>query len=398
MAPVPAPFSAAHPGESRIRALEGLRGLLALWVTVSHVICLCGLDESVPAYVRKSFWQWLAYAGPAVDVFIILSGFAIFKMLRNSSYSYGPFLLNRTFRIFPVYLTCLALAFMTSGLSQSLYATAPWHLTAYFQRAPAGLGAALAHWPAQLGCQRTLFQGLAPSTWPPPDGIVDFLPPAWSATLEWQFYLIAPALVPLCSGRAGSWLLAALLAFALCGSLLLSSAGFTYGGFLGLKLWLFLLGMASGLLHERLPYTTRFQRRLMGSAALVGAVIITLTLHNPDAMLWVIVFAGVTTKDNRAAGLSRTVLTYGPLLWIGRISYSLYLVHWPLLTIGIWLLLQSHPAVSSPVAAAWLFCVGMPAIIGLAGGLHAWVEAPLMRLGRRFVARSDSLRPAPASP
>ena len=194
------PAPAARPGARRIDELEGLRGLLALWVALSHLACLCGLDALRPALVRPGIWEWLLYAGPAVDVFIILSGFAIFKLLQGPPLGYRAFYTGRAFRLFPVYLTCLALTVALLALSHSVAVAAPWHATGYFQRWVAGLSTLQAHGPAQLGLQLPLLHGLTPPGWPPPAGIVDFLPPAWSATLEWQFYLVAPALLALSRG------------------------------------------------------------------------------------------------------------------------------------------------------------------------------------------------------
>ena len=380
------PASAARPGARRIDELEGLRGLLALWVAVSHVACLCGLDALRPALARKGLWEWLFYAGPAVDVFIILSGFAIFKMLRRSPLGYGAFFTGRAFRLFPVFLTCLALAAALTPLSQWVAGAAPWHTTGYFQRWAAGLSILREHWPAQLGFQAPLLQGLVPPGWLPPQGVVDFLPPAWSATLEWQFYLVAPVLVALGLGPRGGRFLALLLGLALIAAFLSAAVGVTYPGFIGLKLWFFVVGMISAHVHERLPYASAEWQRWWWLPALALGAALTVIARSPAIAIWLLTFGAVASAANRVV-VWRWLLTRRPMLWLGRISYSLYLLHWPVLVIVLAMVLRFFPGISGPAAAGLILVAGLPVVLGLAGRLHVWLEAPLMRLGRQLAGR-----------
>jgi peptidoglycan/LPS O-acetylase OafA/YrhL len=380
------PVPATRPGARRIDELEGLRGLLALWVAVSHIACLCGLDELRPHLLRRGIWDWLLYAGPAVDVFIILSGFAIFKMLQREPMGYRAFLTGRAFRLFPVYLVCLALAVMAFPLSQCVSVATAWHLTDYFHRWSSGLSALNEHWSVQLGLQLSLLHGLLPPGWPPPQGAVNFLPPAWSATLEWQFYLVAPAMVACCAGARRRGALGGLLILAFGVAFISEAAGLVEGSFLGVKLWLFVLGMISAQLHERLPFLATAWQRWWWLPAFALAAALTFVFHTPSVLLWLMTFGIVLSIGKRAAGL-RQLLTSRPLLWLGSISYSLYLLHWPLLVAGLALILHFSPAITGPAAAAWLLAAGLPVVLVLAGRLHVWLEAPLMRLGRRLSGR-----------
>lgn len=58
----------------RFQQIEGLRGYLALWVLVGHLIGYSGIALSPKFYL-------FAGATKAVDVFIILSGFVITHMM-----------------------------------------------------------------------------------------------------------------------------------------------------------------------------------------------------------------------------------------------------------------------------------------------------------------------------
>ena len=378
----------ANLGARRIDELEGLRGLLALWVVVSHVVCLCGLDAVRPALVPRSIWEWLVYAGTAVNVFVILSGFAIFKMLRATPPGYGAFVTGRAFRLFPVYLTCLALTLALISVSGFVSSTAPWHSTDYFQRWTSDLANVRAHWPVQLALQLPLLHGLAPPGWPPPQGISDVLPPAWSATLEWQFYLVAPALLSFGPGRRGGRFLAGLLALAVVAALFLAADDMTYGGFLGLKLWLFVVGMISAFLHGTHDAAASAMPRWWWLPGFALAAFLTYVFHDPAPLLWLAAFAVIFAPHQPLAAAGSWLLTRRPLLWLGRISYSLYLLHWPLLVGGLALVLRLAPGIKGTTAAVWLLAAGLPVILLLAGRLHAKLEAPLMRYGRRLAGRT----------
>jgi len=88
----------------RIESLEGLRGLLALWVVLGHVLALAGLGIG-----WRGPFKLLTDGGRAVDVFIILSGFVIFLLVDQQKEPYGHFIWRRFWRLFPVYAACCAL-------------------------------------------------------------------------------------------------------------------------------------------------------------------------------------------------------------------------------------------------------------------------------------------------
>ena len=101
----------------RAAEFDGLRGLLALWVVISHILCWCGFAD-IPNLSdgAADYWTNFIYAQPAVDTFIILSGFAISALIHEGNKSYAGFMVNRVFRIYPVYLICLLLGFLSSAL------------------------------------------------------------------------------------------------------------------------------------------------------------------------------------------------------------------------------------------------------------------------------------------
>ncbi|MGA7936760.1 MAG: acyltransferase family protein, partial [Kovacikia sp.] len=89
----------------RITEFEGLRALLAWWFFLGHALVFSGFTDSKSLPI---FASWLLENGYAVDVFIILSGFVIFLLLdTNPHKSYAQFIVERLFRIYPIFLVAL---------------------------------------------------------------------------------------------------------------------------------------------------------------------------------------------------------------------------------------------------------------------------------------------------
>ena len=81
-------------------AIEGLRGLAALWVCHSHVIQT--LD---PIYQPASIFAHLTVGRESVQIFFILSGYVIGLTCKNvfSQNNAIVYLLKRLIRLFPMY-------------------------------------------------------------------------------------------------------------------------------------------------------------------------------------------------------------------------------------------------------------------------------------------------------
>jgi peptidoglycan/LPS O-acetylase OafA/YrhL len=115
-------------------------------------------------------------------------------------------------------------------------------------------------------------------------------------------------------------------------------------------------------------------------------------------VIWALCFGCLFTAPGGLAGRAlerlRRLLAHASLQWLGRISYPLYLVHWPLLVFSLAALLRAKPGLSYGEAALWLLLLGVPLMLGAAWLLHLWIEAPCMRLAKRLTA-STARRPAP---
>ena len=109
--------------QERFSAIEGLRGYMALWVLAAHCLGAAGYEIDQLHGVIKMIRD----AGYAVDVFVIVSGFVISRLIIKSRERYIVFIGRRFFRLFPLYALCMvAGAMLTNLLIWNLNASGEW--------------------------------------------------------------------------------------------------------------------------------------------------------------------------------------------------------------------------------------------------------------------------------
>ncbi len=158
--------------------LDGLRGMLAVYVMVSHAC----MFAPVPGWLAGPF----SHGEAIVDLFFALSGLVVVNSLERFDYRPLPFLKARAKRLLPVYFTVLALAVVLICLGSPLAALpwlSPYSVAGSFWRGmePFFLWHVVSH--------VFLIQGLLPHGFSP-WGWITVLPPAWSLSTEWQFYML----------------------------------------------------------------------------------------------------------------------------------------------------------------------------------------------------------------
>lgn len=379
--------SATKRPSSRIDELDGLRGILALWVAVVHIISWCGLTPLAFPVWGMFKRLWIESAQDAVNVFIILSGFVISYLIHSQRPSYGRFMIGRFFRIYPVYLICLLLGFFSIGSVSFLLQHAPWHTHPDFQDWMSATALAQADQPIpHLLAHLTLLFGLIPEKILPAAAYT-LLGPAWSITLEWQYYLIAPLLARLVFYRAGWLLLAAIMA----GGFVFSH--FWTGSFLPMQIQWFLIGIGSFHLYTNETLRQTNPRHLTFAVIIIGAAAVAVSWHGIALCVWAVVLGSLLLTASAAVpadGYTRFLtgwrcrLNRPGLQWLGKISYPVYLVHWPVIVFLLAGMLRFQPSLSPVLALGILFVIGLPAILLAAWLLHLIIEKPLMRFGKKF--------------
>nr|WP_294549362.1 acyltransferase [uncultured Rhodopila sp.] len=365
----------------RIEEFESLRGLMALWVLLGHVT----LTFTPPRSLDSVAWRLLGANTKPVDVFIILSGFVVFNLLSRGRESYRRYIARRFLRLFPAYLVCLLISL--AMLPVTYAANVGLHpVTARTLERVAIIGAGLAQfWPHVLA-HLTMLHGAVPARMLPLTDYV-FLGQAWSISVEWQFYLIAPLLLWLATMRrrlVGLGLLAALCAGVFHARLAFGS------GFIGAHVGYFALGCCSFFVWQadrRWPALLARHATLAIPAA-CAAWIVLLPQEWPGAIWIAVLLSCITVSLPNPCYLARAIsaaLHMSALRWLGRISYSLYLTHMIALNAILWLLRDAGLA---PLPMILTTGAGTLLITLLAADLlHRWVEAPFISLGRRLPDR-----------
>lgn len=265
-----------------------------------------------------------------VDVFFVISGFLISKIIldgtRAGSFSYSSFYRRRIRRIFP------ALFFMLSVVS----------LLAFFILLPPALkefGKTLAA--TTLFVSNMEFYRLSGYF----EGAAEFKPllHTWSLAVEEQFYIIFP-LVLMATKRwfKGRYLIVVLASAAI--SLLMSAwlvmrspnAAFYLGPTRAFELM-----MGAILALNVLPQLSNHVAREIVAAAGIGLIVVCVFAFNrnalfpgPSAFLPCLGAAAVIYSGQAGSSATAKALSLPVIRFIGAISYSLYLWHWPILSLA----------------------------------------------------------------
>lgn len=304
---------------------------MAWWVVLGHALILSGLSAFIPQRIGR-----IVMAGDiAVDVFIIVSGFVITNLMLAKKETYLPYIVRRAFRIYPIYVLCLAIGILTTSLYVAAYTGNTW--TANEELRVGRIAAQSEYFWQHLGLHLTLLHGMVPENIMPFAGTA-FLGPAWSLSLEWQFYLVAPVLIGLLSGRPIVMLVTALAALVVHVAFTSGKLGvWLYKPFLPLAIEYFILGILS-----RLTLEYRQVSKVPPELLLVIVGISAVFVDPRAVLIWSVFFLATLFESGRIAPASKPVAYLMKLFifndWLARIgqwSYSTYLIHIPIFCVVV---------------------------------------------------------------
>jgi peptidoglycan/LPS O-acetylase OafA/YrhL len=392
------PSESASPIElktAHIPELDALRGILSWWVVINHI-----LSQSKYEFGKYDMWlRILVKGGYAVDIFMILSGFVISRLLREKRECYLPFITRRFFRIFPVLLFGLLLAMLARPFAWSIILD-HWAPDASSDKWWASvLDNDRRYFGWHLLAHLTMLHGAIPDKILP-GGTGALLVPAWSISLEWQYYLIAPLLMTVLARFRvlGGVLICVGSVFVLkfFGAQML--AVFPATGFLSQKFYLFVIGWISYITfsqlkgsHPDLPWQILFC-----ITPLFGWVSRSMPLT-----IWIAILA-IALADGKGRTVARLawakkILNHPWLQQLGKISYSTYLVHPSVNLVAGAVILYYLPKATSGGMALLLCVTAVPTTIIVSILSYRFIEAPFIRIGGKLARGIKDNRTSPFS-
>lgn len=334
--------------------IDGLRAIAILCVLIFHAF---------PNAVTGGFI--------GVDVFFVISGYLIstilFTDLQKGRFSFKTFYMRRVRRLFPALITVLVATFAVGWL-----VLLPEEFAQLGKHIAAGMGF-VANF---VYLDEAGYFDKAAETKP--------LLHLWTLGVEEQFYIVWPVIL----FAAWKWgrRLFPVLAVIFIASFLYNVMQVTVDRdkafFLPYaRFWELLAGAGSAYVHlkARFDFPALKNARVQDVAACAGVGLILASayfIHKdmrfPGFLAVLPVLGAVLLVSARQAWINRAILSHPVMVWIGAISYPLYLWHWPVLS--------------------YLHIIEIPLSAGVAFGALG-VSVLLAWLTYRFIERSVRARP-----
>ena len=369
----------------RYRSLDSLRGLAALAVVLDH--CVLSLGDRTPKLLHGLELTPLSVmtAGRlAVILFFVISGFVLsLPYIAGAGQRYVPYLARRICRL---YIPCAFALLVALGLYLLLARPLPPDVPSIVRDS----------WgkpvPPAIVADHFLMTG-----YPMASRALDY--PLWSLIIEMRASIVFPLLVllvfrlqwiavglgiavALASAKLALWLgdSAPYVAETLPGSLLLTTTYLTYFVF-GIMIAVRLETLQQRL--KRLPPIVHWLA--LPAIACVWCAMQDLHIeHHNYANLICGVFAVYLVAASVTVARAERFLAHPVCAWLGRISFSLYLLHYPILLAAYALL---YPALPSGAIIA----LALPVMAGAATLMQMYVEGPSVGLSRRVGKYAERL-------
>ena len=303
--------SAVQPKGQYRPDIDGLRALAVMAVVLHHLSA-----------------KWVPGGFIGVDVFFVISGYLITKIISreiaDGTFTFVRFYERRIRRLFPALLTVLAFVLVAG----------------WFVLLPSDYLATLRASAATLLFSANILFWHVQADYFAADAKLNPLLHMWSLGVEEQFYLLFPIVLVMIHRWMPRWLVPAMLAgfsLSLALSIVFTPTSFVASYFLlPTRAWELLAGGLLAVIPIRQP-GSRYWRELLALAAVLAILVpaFQYTQQTPfpghAALLPVLGTATLIWLGGGASTAVSKLLQLRPVVYIGLISYSLYLWHWPLI-------------------------------------------------------------------
>lgn len=372
-----------------IDPLTGIRGVASGWVVLLHIqLLLPALLPPLPI-----LGALVGSGNLGVDLFFLLSGFVITytyldRLGRGTPGAVRRFFILRFARIYPAHLATLLLVVALVAVSSAI--GSPPHDERRF---------------SLLSFIMNLFmlQAVPPA--------LSWNDPAWSISAEFLAYLFFPLAVPVLArltARSAGITAAVILSIGVpaMGIVVATADEWVYwSGYV--LIW---LRIAVAFPVGCLLYVVWRSRppgewaRWGGAISLTGVIgVIAACLLTPPARaltlpVWAYPFLALLIFGLASAlGWISRLLSTRVMVWSGKISYSVYLIHFPIVLLTVTLLERMQPLNNPALRIGVLLCL-LGAVIGAGAALFYVVEEPARRAIRALAERRATSRPDAGTP
>jgi peptidoglycan/LPS O-acetylase OafA/YrhL len=345
---------ALHPQVRQIDALTGLRAVAALWVMLYHFQSY-KMDQVYSFGIADPL---TTKGGLGVDLFFILSGFIMLHVYAASFHrqvngsNYSEFLIYRIARLYPVHVFTLGIMLALATASTLVGGRAPLHPEMYS-------GGAMI---SNLLLIHAWFGAASPNM------------PAWSISAEWFAYLLFPALC--------YWIQTNRYIPAIYCVVAVAALAILPGPIVHIPLVQVMIDFVMGMAILRILDTV-YLPKITGACA-ISTIVILLYCAPESGAIMLVVMAILIAALARGQDYFGGALSHPIAVYIGEISYSLYMVHWPVRAILREVFAKLAPA-AHPLLIIPAYCAAT--LIAAAATYHL-VEVP----GRRMIRRLSVTR------
>lgn len=366
-------FKIFKSSKSRIPELDGLRGLALLMVLTYHLVNNPILLIPSTSILEKVILKTTYFTYSALDLFFVISGYLIAKILienRGSPKFFKVFYLRRVLRILPLFYLLLAcyVLLKQSGINdpEGFLFGNELPIWSYFAYIPNYMMAYSETYGSRI------------------------LTPTWSLGVDEQFYLIAPAIIFLFKKK---WIPYLVIPLIIAAPFFRASTDLYY-----MKILPFQMRMDSLFVGVLLAYFVcecDLVNRLKKQGLLVFILILSISLiiigltykhkigvldHSLFNFLYAIILIAIICFRKGFVG---KLLRLKAFQFLGLISYGVYLFHQFISGILHAVLLNQQPRLNNlNDLGVMLLALILSILLGYV--LHILIEKPLIKLGHKF--------------
>lgn len=347
----------------RFDFLDGIRGIAALWVVLYHTLIFNGYSDEWIKFSENTLinliQQPLSIGNLAVAIFIVISGFSLAIPVVNNDFKlkggFNRYIFRRAKRLIPPYYIALLFSLALYFIFPILQVPSN---TAWDTKIPLTIGGIISH----IGLFHNLNQG-----W-----IYKINGAHWSIATEWQIYWLFPIMLFL--WRKWNIYVAILLISCVAMGLYLL-VPYAAPEFL----ILFLLGVICCVTAFK---TNNYNKSFLPfTIILLFITFLFFIIFKVDPLISNIttgivfsLFLCALTLHKRLNNKNIYILESNPVKFLGKISYSLYLIHGPIIALGNLFLLKYYNSITDDLRLIVLIAIVIFIIIPISTLFYNIVE------------------------